>query len=107
LAVKLKQPTLKFQHLRGDTMEVYKILHGVYDKNCSVQFSTYSSEYVTRSYTLNATNSRCCHDLQRYSFSCGIVNIWLRLSIHPQLTHLKTDQINVGLVKISFNCMLN
>ena len=28
----LKLPTLSYHHLRGDLIEVYKILHGFYDK---------------------------------------------------------------------------
>jgi hypothetical protein len=30
----LNLPTLKFRRVRGDIIEVYKIINGLYDKNC-------------------------------------------------------------------------
>jgi len=38
-------------------------------ENCSMQFKTYRSRYVTRSNTLKIPNSRCHYDLRKYSFS--------------------------------------
>ena len=33
----LKLPTLKYRRLRGDMIEVYNIIHGKYDKTCSLE----------------------------------------------------------------------
>lgn len=38
---KLKLPTLKYRPLRGDMIEVYKIIHGKYDKTCSLELELY------------------------------------------------------------------
>ena len=32
---KLKPPTLAFRRIRGDMVEIYKLLHGKYDSNTS------------------------------------------------------------------------
>ena len=32
---KLKLPTLAYRRIRGDTIEIYKLLHGQYDSNTS------------------------------------------------------------------------
>jgi len=36
-----KLPTLKYRRLRGDMIEVYKIIHGKYDKTCSLELELY------------------------------------------------------------------
>ena len=53
----LKLPTLTFRQPREDLTEVYKILHGVYDSNCSIQFKMFSPDYATRSNSLKIVNS--------------------------------------------------
>ena len=35
---KLKMPTLKYRRLRGDMIEVYKIINGIYDHKSSYRF---------------------------------------------------------------------
>ena len=73
---KLKLPTLKYRRLRGDMIEVFKIIHGKYDKTCSLELELYQSVHATRTNSLKLTNSRCHYDLRKYFFSCRIVNIW-------------------------------
>jgi len=34
---RLKLPTLNYRRIRGDMIEVYKIITGKYDPNCSLQ----------------------------------------------------------------------
>ena len=41
---KLKLPTLVYRRLRGDMIEVYKILHAIYDMKVSPCLTTRSSE---------------------------------------------------------------
>ena len=50
---KLKLPTLKYRRLRGDMIEVYKIIHGKYDKTCSLELELYQSVHATRTNSLN------------------------------------------------------
>ena len=40
---KLKLPTLKYRRLRGDMIEVYKILHGTYDKRVTAELLNVSA----------------------------------------------------------------
>jgi len=64
---KLKLPILKYRRLRGEeTIEVYKIIHGKYDKTCSLELESYQSVHATRTNSLKLTNTRCHYDLRKY-----------------------------------------
>ena len=75
-------------------MEVYKIIHCIYDKNCSLELEIYQSVYATRTNSLKLANIRCHYDFKRkYFLSCRIVNIWNSLPSEvvnaPSLNSLK------------------
>jgi hypothetical protein len=74
----LKLPTLKYRRARGDMIQVYKILHGIYDSSVAPLLSV-NSDTRTRgnSYKLNHTYSR--HDQRKYSFSMRVVGVWNNL----------------------------
>jgi len=45
--LRLKLPTLKYRRLRGDMIEVFKIMHHIYDPDASLK-QTYHSDSITR-----------------------------------------------------------
>jgi len=45
---KLDILTLRFRRCRGDTIEVFKILHGIYDKSVTTQLLTLMEVYNKR-----------------------------------------------------------
>ena len=49
---KLKLPTLRFRRLRGDMIEVYKILSGVYDKRVTSELLNFMDHSRTRGHSL-------------------------------------------------------
>jgi len=57
-------------------IEVYKIIHGKFDTNCSVELEIYQSLHATRTSALKVAHMRCHYDLRKYFFSCRIVKIW-------------------------------
>jgi len=59
---KLKLPTFKYRWLRGDMIEVYKIICGKYDKTCSLELKLYQSVHATRTNSLKLRNTevQCC-----------------------------------------------
>ena len=50
---KLKLPTLKYRRLRGDMIEVYKILHGVYDKRVRTELFNVTDQARTHGHSWN------------------------------------------------------
>jgi hypothetical protein len=71
----LKIPTLKFRRVRGDMIEVYKILSGKYD--VAVVPCLPQSDYVkTRGNSMKLKTERSRYDLRKYSFTSRIVNLW-------------------------------
>ncbi len=71
----LNLPTLKFRRIRGDMIEVYKMLSGKYDPNVKIQIPIVTQS-ITRGNTLKLSNVRSHYDLRKYNFSSRIVNIW-------------------------------
>jgi len=63
----LKLPTLKYRRIRGDMVEVYKLLTNMYDDN-TVQLDI-NSDTRTRGHTKKLVVRRCRYDVQKYSFS--------------------------------------
>jgi hypothetical protein len=58
----LKLPTLKYRRLRGDMIETYKILHGLYDNDATINIPLYDSQQITRNNTLKIQNTRCHYE---------------------------------------------
>ena len=71
---RLKLPTLWFRRIRGDMIEVYKILRCSYCKNVNLHLELHQDN-VTRGHSLKLVNSRCHCDLRKFSFLVRIVNI--------------------------------
>ena len=67
------RPSLKFIRVRGDVMEVHKILAGKYYFLISPQFPV-SSVYVTRGNLFEIINRRC--HLRKFSFCTWITSQW-------------------------------
>jgi len=80
-------------------IEVYKNIHGICDKNCSLELGTYKSMHSTRTNSLKLAITRCHYDLRKNFFSCRIVNIWNSLSSEvnePSLSSFTTDLTDSG-----------
>jgi len=70
----LKLLTLKHRRIRGDMIEVYKLLTNTYDDN-TVQLDI-NSDKRTEGHTKKLLVRRCRYDVRKYSFSIRITNIW-------------------------------
>jgi ribonuclease P/MRP protein subunit RPP40 len=73
--INLHLPTLKFRRLRGDMIEVYKILSGVYDVHVCPTLLR-SEEVRTRGNCLKLKTNRTKYDIRKYSFCNRIVKVW-------------------------------
>ena len=71
----LKLPTLKFRRMRGDMIEVFKILTNRYEREITPDLV--KSEFViTRGNCLKLQMERSRYDLRKFSFTSRIVSIW-------------------------------
>ena len=72
---KLNLPTLKFRRLRGDMIEVYKIVTGKYGKNNNLELKLSNLKYTKgNQYKLYQNQSK--FDIRKYFFSNRVVEIW-------------------------------
>jgi hypothetical protein len=77
----LKLPTLKFRRTRGDMIEVYKIVTGLYDIEAAAQLP--KNNYTnTRGNSFKLSKHHAHYDLRKYSFTHRVVDIWNSLSEH-------------------------
>jgi ribonucleases P/MRP protein subunit RPP40 len=73
----MKLPTLAFRRLRGDLIEVYKHLHGIYRVDSTELLPLDSREgAATRGHSLKLQKTRCRTSLRANSFGMRIVNNW-------------------------------
>jgi len=70
---RLNLPTLRYRQHRGDMIEVYKILHNIYDKEVTTGILNLSSNTSTRSHSLKLTTQRSRLELRRNSFAVRVV----------------------------------
>ena len=68
-------PTLKYRRIRGDMIETYKIMSGVYDINVSPILEL-NLDRRTRGNCMKLAVNRTKYDLRKHFFTNRIVNIW-------------------------------
>jgi len=71
---KLKLHTLKYRGMRGDMIETFKIITGIYDKRVIKDMFRLSKSTTTRGNTYKLENS--ARDLRKYSFTNIVVDLW-------------------------------
>ena len=68
--------TLVYRRLRGDIVEVFKILAGVYDPSVTEGLLTLSHNTRTRGHSRKLAKSTCKRNLRLHTFSQRVVNPW-------------------------------
>jgi hypothetical protein len=71
----LNIPTLKFRRHRGDMIEVFKIVHDIYDKGTTVKLSFHNSSR-TRGHGYKLYQQHVKYDLRKYFFNNRIIALW-------------------------------
>ena len=72
---KLKLPTLAYRRVRGDMIELYKILSGKYDPEVS-NFMQLSDNTTTRGHDYKLFKVRTNLNVRKYSFVHRSVDLW-------------------------------
>ena len=73
--LRLNLHTLKYRRLHGDMIEVFKIVHNVYNNRVAPSLSYYNTS-VTRGNKFKLQNQRFNHNFRKFFFSARTVNIW-------------------------------
>jgi len=95
----IKLPTLKFRHMRGDMIEVFKLTHNIYDESISPQLS-FCTRSNTRGNSYKLLNHTFHYDLRKH-FLQHVLLIYgtvcqLRFCMLALLMHLKHAYISFG-----------
>ena len=74
----LRLPSLEFRRLRGDMIEVFKIVHGIYDTNTTNKFFTKVCEHSStrKSNNLNLLKKRVNTNPFQKFFTNRVINTW-------------------------------
>jgi ribonuclease P/MRP protein subunit RPP40 len=79
----LNLPTLKFRRVRGDMIEVFKIISGIYDSNLSKDLSlVFNISSNTRGNSCKLYQLHSKYDLHKFFFSNRVVCTWNSLPEH-------------------------
>jgi len=73
--ISLQLHTLKYRRLRGDMIEVFKIVNDIYDEKVAPILS-FNNTSITRGNKFKLYNQNFIHNFRKYFFSARIVNIW-------------------------------
>ena len=77
----LRLPTLRHRRIRGDMIETYKILHGVYDQEVTPTLTLKSKLGLElRGNSMKLHQYRARLDVRKFSFTQRVVPIWNSLS---------------------------
>ena len=99
--IHLQLPTLKYRRLRGDMIQVYKILRNLYEQS-TVPNLPRNADLRTRGNSLKLLVERCRLDTRRFSFCSRVVKHWNSL---PDSV-VNSDSLNCFKVNIDkhFKC---
>jgi len=72
---RLNLHTLKYRRLRGDMIELFKIIHNKYDIRVTPALE-FNNRGPTRGNKYKLLNKNFHYDVRKYSFTARVVNIW-------------------------------
>jgi hypothetical protein len=91
---KLKMPTLKYRRLRGDMIETFKIITGIYDNEVTAGIIDLDPNTRTRGHSKKIKKKFCKINLRKFSFTNRIVDLWNSVASqekNSQIVTLATD----------------
>ena len=95
--------TLETRRLRGDQIEVFKILNGYENIDSNIFFEIKKKISRGHNFTLVKKQSRL--DVRNYSFSQRTINVWNKLStdcVHATSVNVFKNRIDKYLVKAGY-----
>ena len=96
--------TLETRRLRGDQIEVFKILNGYENIDSNIFFEIKKSK-ITRGHNFTLVKKQSRLDVRKYSFSQRTINAWNKLStdcVHATSVNVFKNRIDKYLVKAGY-----
>ena len=96
--------TLETRRLRGDKIEVFKILNG-YENIDSNLFSEIKESKITRGHNFSLVKKQSRLEVRKFSFLQRTINVWNKLSeecVHASSVNMFKNRINKYLVKAGY-----
>ena len=96
--------TLETRRLRGDQIEVFKILNGYANIDSNIFFEIKKSK-ITRGHNFTLVKKQSRLDVRKYSFSQRTINVWNKLStdcVHATSVNVFKNRIDKYLVKAGY-----
>ena len=72
---KFKRPTLKYRRLRGDMIETFKIVNGIYDIEVTERFFKMSRTGQTRGHSKKIQKGNCRLNLRKHIFKNRVTDL--------------------------------
>ena len=98
--------TLETRRLRGDQIEVFKILNGYENIDMSIIFFFEIKESkITRGHNYKLVKKQSRLDVRKYSFSQRTINVWNNVSsdcVHASSVNMFKNKIDKYLVKAGY-----
>jgi hypothetical protein len=88
---KLKLPSLEYRRLRGDMIEVFKIVHGLYDRTSTQNLLTPFADCSTRGHGLKLTKPFIKNRQYKHFFTNRIISNWNNLPVAA----VNADSLNI------------
>ena len=73
---KLRLPTLSYRRYRGDMIEVFKITHGLYDREAAAGLLPFRDETMARGHKYHLLKRQFTLDIRKFSFANRVVDQW-------------------------------
>ena len=96
--------TLETRRLRGDQIEVFKILNGYENIDSNLFFQIKESK-ITRGHNFTLVKKQSRLDVRKFSFSQRTINVWNTLSeecVHASSVNMFKNRIDKYLVKAGY-----
>ena len=95
--------TLEMQRLRGDQIEVFKILNGYENIDSNIFFEIKQSK-ITRGHNFTLVKKQSRLDVRKFSFSQSTINVWNKLStecVHASSVNVFKHKISIELRRVT------
>ena len=95
---KFKLPSLEYRRLRGDLIEVYKILHGIYDPVTTKKLLTVNNLDKTRGHSYKLTKKRTNSRQFQCFFTNRVISMWNELpseAVNAESLNIFKNRIDV------------
>ena len=96
--------TLETRRLRGDQIEVFKILNGYENIDSNIFFEIRQSK-ITRGHNFTLVKKQSRSDVRKFSLSQRTINVWNKLStkcVHASSVNIFKNKIDKYLVKAGY-----